>query len=262
MRRTVFALAIGVSGALTPACSRIFDLPTPEADPVDGGSGEGGPFIRQDVDVAPAFCATLDAGALYCQDFDGNETPTLPDLGTVKQREGAIAIATTIALSPPRALAATVSGTLAAASLVRSLEAAPNGATLSTDILVSKWGGAGAQLLQLELADGQVVCTVRLLAGAQTWSALQICTRDGVETERKETASTEPVVLQRWQRVALTVGFQPRASISAAIDGRQILREPGLVDLHAANTSISYGIDGAEAGSAAVFVDNVLVTSP
>lgn len=256
MKRKAIFVATGLAFAAMPACSRVFEL-SPADPPPDGG-----PIILQDVAVPPPFCEPRLGTALYCQDFDSNVVPTLPDLGTAKEKDGKVEVVSAISLSPPRGLVSNVSGSSASAAVVRSLQSSPNGVTLSADMLIATWTTDGAQMLQIELADGPSLCNVRLIGGATTWSVLQVCSRDGIESARTLTATTAPIVKSRWQRFGLSVGFQPRSSVSLTIDDVEAMRERALPDVHAAQTSIAYGVDLAEAGGAVVFTDNVLVTTP
>ena len=82
-----------------------------------------------------------------------------------------------------------------------------------------------------------------------------------VESERLTTDTTSPIVTERWQRFTLKVAFAPTASVSIHVDGTQT-NALAVSPLQRSPASIALGAKLVSVGSATLFQDNVLVTTP
>jgi hypothetical protein len=270
MRRTPL-VALAFAG--TMACSYIFELPATTTIPgVDGGiDGSFDASVDAPTDAPPhydappviPFCATQTPPFLFCADFDDEPKVDLATVGELDVDGGVLVLSSAVSHSPPRSLLASiVRGTNAEASVVRALGTDPDGITLSFDMLVSAWTASKAELTAIELIGTNSDCSIRLDGNATTWLVTQVCHASGAETANVTTSSSAPVVKSHWQRFTLSVRFSPTKSVSLDVDGSRVLDAAGVDPLARAQASISLGTHLLPSGSATLFQDNVLVTSP
>lgn len=268
MRRRL-ALALALAGT---ACSYVFDLPSsgvlpsePDGAAGDAGVGDASPEDAPAPYVPPTpvpFCETQEAPFLYCGDFDDEPAPTLADIGPVQAIDGQLSFSSAVAMSPSRSLLVVAGGASAVASVSRDLAEEPDGVTLSFDLLISAWTISEAELSGLTLADATGACAVRLGATATTWTLTQRCRSGDAETAREVSDSKTSIVRGRWQRFRLGIAFTPTTNAFLEIDGARVLEVPGAAPARRARTSFDLGVTSLHDGSATLFQDNVLVTTP
>lgn len=264
MRRSA---VVGVALAGGMACSYVFELPsssTPDAaDASDPHSiADGSPSF--DAPPVIPFCESQPDSSLYCNDFDDEPAPDLAsDAAVVSVDGGTIVLSSAVSHSPPRSLLASVRDTNATATVTYALTTAPDGLTLSFDLLVSAWEAPTAEFSHIVLGERESdACFVRLEGHTSTWALTQVCSKDGVETERSTLDTTSSIVTGRWQRVALGITFAPNVTVTLDVDGSRVGEAPGAASLEPALASIAIGIGLAPEGGVTIFQDNILVTSP
>jgi hypothetical protein len=261
MRRLVIASTL--AGSLA-ACSYIFHLPAQREADADAstdagvhveGDGEADSEAAAPASSSGSFCATH-TPSLYCEDFDGTPPPNLASVGTVSTKDGTVAVDETTFLSAPAALRTSVIGTGSIATFTHALNGTPEGVTLSFDMLVSAWNTPRAQLASIKL-EGAGSCQFQLLADTTNYAVVQDCT-----TESIPTSTQRNVDVGHWHRFSLSIRFQPKATVTFTFDGAAVVDAAALPAIQPSRTSVSLGFAFANSGSAVLFHDNVLVTSP
>lgn len=239
-------LLLGLAFAVTAACSFVFELPESPLVPADAALLEDAPAI--DVPPPPRFCQA-DAG-LYCVDFDDEPPIDVAAIGPLAVSDGTLVLSSAVAHSPQRSLLARTFGADASAAVTRAL--ATDALTLSFRQLVSAWETTNAELARIELGS----CSVGLVGTATTWAVKQSC----APADDVTTATTLPIVRGRWQHFVLSVAFAPTPTVVLLVDDVRAVDVASILTRGPA--SIGLGIAHAPSGSATLFHDDVLVTTP
>jgi hypothetical protein len=269
VRRHVLALVLGTSVA---ACSFIFELePSTQAlVGADGASDAPAPVTDGPdptvPDVAPRpppppFCESRAQPTVFCADFDDEPAPQPSIVGEARTRDGRIALVSAVSLSPARSLSTIVSAPDGSAALVRALEGTPDGLTVSFDMLISSLQATSIQLTQIELRTGDSSCVIRLFGGA-TWSIAQSCTLEAGAPTSVITDTPRAVEQKGWHRYAMSIAFTPTKKVTFDVDNVRVVDVAALDAMNPAPTFVTFGIDSATGGSAVVFEDNLVITSP
>jgi hypothetical protein len=274
MRRVLAAVAFASLSIALVACSYIFELPSLDFTldagiATEGGLGDGGPVGDGGPPPIfkpppPPFCSSLTTPKVFCADFDDASPPTVDSVGTPQSQAGQLIVVDSVSLSPTRSLLLSASGAGSRALVVRSGVGATAGVTFSMDALVSKWLTTSAEIASVTLTGAGATCGVHLIGSGGSgggWSVVQSCATDaGPQTVTSDAA--HPIDPGSWHRFAVSVALGAPKKVTLDIDGVLTVDVGALDTFEPGQAAVSFGLDAMADGSAVVFLDDLLITSP